>query len=98
MRLDAGLRCPVCRAAFRGSRACSRCGADLAPLMALTFRAFQQRRRARQRLLAGDWERALELAERAQDQHATREGQGLLLLARWLASGQPGRAGRSAVL
>jgi len=78
-------RCPVCQARFRGSRTCSRCGADLEPLMRLAVKAWQLRQAARQSLDAGDVERALELAIEAQGIQETESGEALELLSAWLA-------------
>ena len=77
---DSRFRCPVCRAGFRGTRECSRCGADLEPLMAIAAKAWQARRSARQAIRRGDWEAAHRLAREARDLCATRAGQRLLLL------------------
>jgi predicted amidophosphoribosyltransferase len=77
-------QCPVCQARFRGARICSRCGADLEPLMLLTVKAWQLRQAARQALTAGDVERALELAIEAQSIQSTGSGETLRLLAAWL--------------
>lgn len=82
-----GGRCPVCRAAFRGTRECSRCGADLAPLMALTAEAFRCRQAARRALLHADFRRAAELAQRAESLRGTPQGRRLRALAAWLARG-----------
>ena len=48
------LKCPVCNARFRGSAACSRCGADLTALQRIAARAWVARNRCRQALRAGD--------------------------------------------
>jgi predicted amidophosphoribosyltransferase len=77
-------RCPVCNARFRGSRICSRCGADLEPLMRLTVRAWQLRQSARQALHDRNFGRALELASEAQGTQDTGSGEALRLLAAWL--------------
>jgi hypothetical protein len=77
-------RCPVCDARFRGTRICSRCGADLEPLMSLTVKAWQLRQAARQALDAGDVERALGLATQARDIQSTGGGEALRLLGAWL--------------
>ena len=77
-------RCPVCQARFRGSRICSRCGADLEPLMLLTVRAWQLRQAARRALDAGDFERTIELAIEAQSTQRTESGEALRLLGAWL--------------
>jgi hypothetical protein len=79
-------RCPVCQARFRGARFCSRCGADLEPLMRLTVKAWQLRQAARQALEAGDVERALGLAMEAQGVQGTGSGEALLLLGAWLTT------------
>jgi len=79
-------QCPVCAAQWRSSRLCSRCGADLTPLMTLVHAAWQARQAARQALAEGDGDQALTLADRAQRLHATAAGRRLRLLAAWLAS------------
>jgi len=77
-------RCPVCQARFRGARICSRCGADLEPLMRLAVHAWQLRQSAREALGAGDVQRALGLAIEAQGTQGTESGEALRLLAVWL--------------
>ena len=100
--LSAGLRsagvenrCPVCQARFRGMRTCSRCGADLEPVMLLTVMAWQLRQAARQALDAGDAGRALEFATEAQAIQQTESGAALRMLSAWLkaesASSSPAR-------
>jgi len=66
--------CPVCRARFRGSSQCSRCGADLAALMLLAAHAYVMRQATRQSLMRGDWQAALNSARSAQRLHSTAEG------------------------
>ena len=89
-------RCPVCQARFRGARTCSRCGADLTPLLLLTVRAWQLREQARERIAAGAVEEAAATARNAQALVSTPEGGSLLALARWLhasataGAGEPG--------
>jgi hypothetical protein len=78
------MQCPVCQAHFRGPRVCSRCGADLHPLMGLAVRAWRLRQTARQALDRADYERALTLASEAQDAHRTPHGESLRLLSVWL--------------
>lgn len=78
-------RCPVCRARFRGVPACSRCGADLAPLMDLSAQAWRLRADARQAIHLGDFALARRLSAAAQRRCATDAGRRLLLLASWLA-------------
>ena len=85
-RRSAGVenRCPVCQARFRGARICSRCGADLEPLMLLAVKSWQLRQAARQALEAGDVDRALGLATEAQAIQGTQRGEALRLLSAWL--------------
>ena len=77
-------RCPVCRAKFRGTRQCSRCGADLTGLMILFVRAQLCRASARKSFFALEFEKAHEFAAAAQKEHATETGRKLLLLTSWL--------------
>ena len=84
MDLKGSSRCPVCRANFRGTRECSRCGADLTGIMFLSARAQRYRASARRSLYALNFEKAHELAATAQKEHATETGRKLLLLASWL--------------
>lgn len=79
-------RCPVCRASFRGARICSRCGADLEPLMLLAVKAWQLRQAARRALEGGETGRALSLSTEAQQIQATGSGDALRLLSAWLKS------------
>jgi hypothetical protein len=67
-------RCPVCQARFRGVSICSRCGADLTPLMLLAAHAYSLRRSARRSLRAGDTQSALAAAKAAQKLHAIPQG------------------------
>ena len=78
------MACPVCRARFRGARVCSRCGADLTPLMLLAARAWRLRQDARLAMTESDYGRALESAAAAQELQRSRSGEFLRLLARWL--------------
>jgi len=78
------LRCPVCRAKFRGTRECSRCGADLSGIMMLSARAQFYRADARKSIYALNFEKARGLAATAQKEHATETGRRLLLLTSWL--------------
>lgn len=76
------LRCPTCRAPWRGVAACPRCGTDLAPLMRAAIRAWELREAARRSLCAGDQAAdALALAQAACRLHATTRGRRLLALA-----------------
>jgi len=84
-------RCPVCQARFRGARICSRCGADLHPLMLLAVRAWQLRQAARQALDGGDAERALGLATEAQGIQESESGEALRLLGAWVKTISPRR-------
>jgi hypothetical protein len=74
----------VCRARFRDARICSRCGANLAPLMRLALRAWRLREAARDALAAGAIDRARDLATDAQRLHATPAGASLSVLTAWL--------------
>ena len=76
--------CPVCRARFRGSTECSRCGADLTVVMTLAASAWRLRKNAREALDAGDVERARRLAARAQEICYTARGRRLEALGTWL--------------
>jgi hypothetical protein len=67
-------RCPVCQARFRGVSICSRCGADLTPLMLLAAHAYSLRRSARRSLRAGDAQSALAAVKAAQKLHAIPQG------------------------
>lgn len=78
--------CPVCQARFRGQSICSRCGADLKPVMFLIAVAYRCRAAARQALLAGKFKQAENLASQAQAACSTPLGSDLLLLSRWLVS------------
>lgn len=78
--------CPVCQARFRGQSICSRCGADLKPVMFLIAVAYRCRAAARQALLAGKFKQAETLASQAQAACSTPLGSDLLLLSRWLVS------------
>jgi hypothetical protein len=78
-------RCPVCQAKFRGVMMCSRCGADLRPLMLLAVEAWRLRTAARTALHAGQIDLAIKLAEQAQDRQATAAGEGLRAIGAFLA-------------
>lgn len=78
--------CPVCGARFRGHGACSRCGADLLPLMAVIVRSFRLRLQAREALLSGHASEAAHLAREAQATCATGGGAAILDVAEWIAS------------
>jgi hypothetical protein len=77
-------QCPVCQARFRDSSTCSRCGADLGPLMFLIARAYHLRQDARRALQTGDFERVQKLASEAQAICFTQKGGDLRLLSAWL--------------
>ena len=77
--------CPVCRARFRGSIECSRCGADLTIIMALQVKAWRLREAARQAMMSGDSIRAKELAAQAEEIHSTPAGKHIQFLSSWLA-------------
>lgn len=71
---SASVVCPVCRARFRGAETCSRCGADLGPLLVLTAHAYRLRQRAREHLCQGDFPQALACAEEAERLRSTPHG------------------------
>ena len=77
--------CPVCRARFRGSSECSRCGADLTVVMTLVVSAWRMRQAARQALAEGEFARTRDLASRAQQICHTLTGRSLEALGAWLA-------------
>ena len=78
-------RCPVCGAGFRGTPACSRCGADLTALMRLAAGASRLRLAAIAEIAAGNLSQAAELAGRAGRMHATPGGNRLGRLVAWLS-------------
>jgi len=84
MGMEGSFRCPVCSAKFRGTRECSRCGADLSILMTLSARAYLYRENARKAIHSDDFEKAHDLATEAQKLDATETGRRLLLLTSWL--------------
>ena len=77
------LQCPVCRARFRRVRHCTRCGADLSPLMTLAAKAFMARRASREALRQGNFGRSHELALQAQGLCDTQAGRRLCTLTAW---------------
>jgi hypothetical protein len=77
--------CPVCRARFRGSSECSRCGADLKTIMSLQARAWRLREAARQAISNGDPAKAGVLASTAEVLHHTPAGKRIIALSSWLA-------------
>ena len=84
--LAPGPRCPVCLARFRATQQCSRCGAELAPLMRLSFQSYRLRQEARQAVVGGDFQRAQNLARTAQESAFSEAGGQLDTLTRWLVS------------
>ena len=82
--MDTANRCPVCQARFRATRRCSRCGADLEPLMLLAAKAWRLRQAARQALASGQFDLAARLAAEAQAAHHTPAAESLRALSRWL--------------
>ncbi|MHB2019494.1 MAG: hypothetical protein ACYCW6_21305 [Candidatus Xenobia bacterium] len=79
-------RCPVCQAAFRGTVACSRCGADLTELMTLEAAAWRCREAARAGLRRGDFSRLHQQSRLAQEFCPTPEGEALRRLGAWLVA------------
>ena len=83
--------CPACAARFRGTAECSRCGADLAPVMSLAALAYHRRVQARRFLAEGDFAGALLQAREAQATAALPAGDALARVAACLAAaGQEG--------
>ncbi len=78
--------CPVCRARFRGAETCSRCGADLGPLLVLTAHAYRLRQSARESLRQNDFSQALDCAEEAERLRSTPHGALLRAVCACLAS------------
>jgi predicted amidophosphoribosyltransferase len=79
-------KCPVCQARFRGLAICSRCGADLTPLLLLIDHAYRLRQSARKAIETGDVQRAQELAAEAESACSTEQGRKLWLLSSWVLS------------
>ena len=77
--------CPVCLARFRGTRECSRCGADLTIVMKLAARAWRLREAAREAIRRDDPVAARAFASEAQDTCSTLAGRRLQALSCWLA-------------
>ena len=80
------LTCPVCKARFRGTVVCSRCGGDLAPLMRIAARAWRLRCRAVAALQKGDVDAALEAIAQAGTLHDTALTRKTALLIRAVAA------------
>ena len=78
--------CPVCRAGFRETAVCPRCGAELTVLMSLAVRAWRSRESARDALATQDWVSAHNLATDAQRLHDTPAGRALLTVTTCVAS------------
>ena len=76
--------CPVCRAGFRGTKECSRCGVDLTIIMTLAARSQLCREAARKAIHSRDYEKAHKLATKAQKIHETETGRRLFLLKSWI--------------
>jgi len=79
-------RCPVCLARFRGARLCSRCGADLEPLMILAVKSWSLRAASRTAIGAGRFEQALALAQQAQEAQRTPTGDALRVVSELLSN------------
>ncbi len=84
MGIELAGRCPVCRARFRGTINCSRCGGSLKPLMVLAATAWRLRQEARKAIFAGDYLNVQRLAQQAQSLQASPLGRRLQLLSSWL--------------
>ncbi|MDG4604822.1 MAG: hypothetical protein P9D89_01915 [Candidatus Contendobacter sp.] len=57
--------CPVCRACFKGTAVCHRCGADLSPLLRIEAEAAAWEQKAVTLLATGKWIGARGAADRA---------------------------------
>lgn len=79
------MTCPTCRAPWRETSECPRCGSDLAPLMRVCAAAWRHRRDAAAALAAGQWSDAIHHASEAQQLQRTDAGNDLVLLAYLLA-------------
>jgi hypothetical protein len=76
------MRCPTCRAPWRGVTSCARCGTDLTALMRVAVSAWGLREAARAVLSEGDrTAEAVALAQAACRLQTTPRGQRLLALA-----------------
>lgn len=91
MSRAAALCCPVCAARFRGTRECSRCGADLLILMRIAAQSYRLRAAARRALENGDLPQAVRSATQAESLHTTAAGRQLKRAGDLLAAG--GRSG-----
>lgn len=76
------MTCPTCRAPWRESPECPRCGSDLTALMRLAAAAFHHRKAATAALTTGRLSEALHHANEANRLHRTERGDALLLMAR----------------
>ena len=79
--------CPTCRAPWRETAECPRCGSDLAPVMLVAAAAFRHRRAAIAALAAGHDREALNHALEAMSLQRSESGGELAFLARLLAEG-----------
>ena len=77
------LCCPVCRARFREARLCSRCGADLSPLMLLVAKAFLLRQASRDAFLKGNFTVSQQLAISSEKHVRTAIGHRLSSFTTW---------------
>jgi hypothetical protein len=68
---------------------CSRCGADLEPLMILAVKSWRMRAAARTAIGAGQFEQALELAMQAQEAQRTPTGEALRVMSELLSGAGP---------
>ena len=68
------LSCPTCGVKWSGQINCRRCGADLSLLLKTASLAWELRNRARLYLLAGEFEKSIHYARKAQTFHRTMYG------------------------
>lgn len=88
MRNPEKLKCPVCRAAFRNDRTCSRCGADLTMLMLTTAKANLLKKRALTEIAGGSLENAKNLASQSLELKHSNSANKIKILA-YLLSNHP---------
>ena len=80
------MTCPTCRAPWRETTECPRCGSDLTAVMRTAAAAWRHRRAALAALAAGADAEALTLAREAQALQRTEAGAELVFAVRRLAA------------
>lgn len=79
------MTCPTCRAPWRETTECPRCGSDLTPIMRIAAAAWRHRRAAIAALAAGKSGEALVHASEAMALQRTEDDVEIVFLARLLA-------------